>query len=90
MLLAALAVVVIGAPADSESFPKIKIGALDQKLKPLTSERKRMPDSPNEAAAFWYGARVSENGKWPHDAVIVAKEQRDRLLQTDGGGVSAK
>lgn len=90
MLLIAMTALTVGAatPAD-ESFPKMRVGIIDQKVKPQTSERLLMPDSPNEAAAYWYGARVSENAEWPHDAAMRAKAQLDRLRELDGGGLSA-
>ena len=90
MLLIALTAITVGAtPPTHDSFPKFKLGTIEQKLKPTTSSRRMMPDSPNEAAAYWYGSRVSENGQWPHDAAMRAKEQLDRLRELDGGGVSA-
>lgn len=90
MLLLVLAAVTLtsGTP-DEGTFSKQKHGLLSQKVKPGLEMRTRMPDSPNEAAEFWYGARVSEDGKWPDDAIMKAKAQLDAMGQGDGGGISA-
>jgi hypothetical protein len=87
MLLIATLVLYPAHAVDGDAI-KSKPG-FESKVKPSLRSRVRMPDSPNEAAAFWYGARVSENGEWPKDAVMTAKHQRDRMLEMDGGGVSA-
>lgn len=89
MLLIALAVLSTPADVQAGSFSKAAIAGLEQKVKPSLQSAERKPDSPNEAAAFWYGARVSEDGAWPENAVQRAKEQLLQLRQLDGGGVSA-
>lgn len=48
------------------------------------------PDQPIAAAAFRYYARLSEDGTVPANALMRAKQQRDRLIgdgMSDGGGV---
>ena len=90
MLLLALAAFTLSAtPPLDDDLAKFKPGTPEFKIKPAAGAKARMPDSPNEAAAYWYGARVSANGQWPHDAMMVAKSQRDQMIQSDGGGVSA-
>lgn len=90
MLLLALTALSIGAGQPSDDITsKVKLGTIEQKIKPSAGARERKPDSPNEAAAYWYGARVSENGEWPDDAVMKAKAQLERMSQADGGGISA-
>lgn len=90
MLLLALTAISmqVDKPVD-DSFPKLKPGILERKIKPNAHGFSLKPDSPNEAAAFWYGARVSENGAWPDDAIMKAKAQSEAMGNTDGGGLSA-
>jgi len=90
MLLLALTAISMQAdqPRD-DAFLKLKPGFIERKLKPTAKGRELMPDSPNEAAAFWYYARASENGEWPEDALMKAKAQVEAMGHADGGGLSA-
>ncbi len=90
MLLLALTAITmhVDKPVD-DTFPKLKPGQLERKVKPSAYGFSPKPDSPNEAAAFWYFSRVSENGTWPDDAVMKAKAQIEAMGVGDGGGLSA-
>jgi len=69
------------------AFHKSKPGFRSMKVKPATTNSTHMPDSPNEAAAFYFGQRLSADGTMPDNAIMLAKGQRDAILQTDGAGV---
>ncbi len=44
-----------------------------------TAERELMEDSPIQAARFRYQQRLSDDGAIPHNALLVAKAQRDAM-----------
>lgn len=94
MITALLALALVAAPSDvsirEEKGAKHKPALSSAKLKPSAQlKREPRPDSPNEAAYFYWRQRISEDGKWPDRALLRAKEQRDLMLSLDGGGISA-
>jgi len=76
--------ITFGALAVLSVFSALALGAVSinrQKCSIPPKPKPARPDSPVQAAAFRFEARMSEDGTWPENALMTAKAQRDALAE---------